>query len=372
MISRKVIFPVVILLFTASRCFCQSEVLKGVVNSLAYYNKQKDLKYLSKAKKTVDSLIVTKVDSANTAKNVYKAVVYCSIAYTDSLNALNQPPNFFTQTVALVDGLLAKKKIYKYQTEMDFCKRCLANVYMRRGFGLMRISDYANSLILFKKAQSYVPSHRELNAYLAYANSKIGDIQEAARYYNILLKTDTLKPEYVNAAVSTYKAVGDTAKALQILQKGRKLLPNNKSLLFEEANIYNNCKDYKALAPLLPQLLDDNANNADIAFIAANCYDHLNEYEKAESLYLQTIELNGTYYDPVFNLGLLYLKLSTLNKDAGEAGKNLSRATQWLEKANEISPNDDKCLHLLQMAYTKQANTYQLNRINNKLKQLTN
>ena len=172
---------------------------------------------------------------------------------------------------------------------MSFSKLCLANTYMRYGFQQMRISDYTNALQSFKKSQTYAPSFRPINAYIAYANNKLGNIQEAAKYYGILLNSDTVKAEYISAAANTYKLVGDTTKALQILQKGRKLLPNDKSFLLDEANIYNNSKDYKALEPLLPQLLDDNANNADIAFIAANCYDHLNPYDKAESLYLRTV-----------------------------------------------------------------------------------
>jgi tetratricopeptide (TPR) repeat protein len=369
--SRKVIFPVVVLLFTSTFAFCQTEVLKGVVNSLAFYKKQKDLKYLANAKKTVDSLIKTKADSADLEKNVYKAVVYAAIVYTDSLNKLGQPLNFLSKTTELVDELQKKKKIYKYPAEIGFAKQCLANTYLRYGFARMKVSDYNNALAAFKKAQSYEPSFRVLNAYIAYANNKIGNIQEAAKYYAILLKTDTVKSEYIDAAANTFKSIGDTAKALEILQKGRKFLPNDKSFLLEEANIYNNTKDYKSLAPLLPQLLDDNANNADIAFIAANCYDHLDEYDKAESLYLRTIELNSTYYDPDFNLGLLYLKVGTLKK--GDDGtKDIARAAQWLEKANEISPNDTKCLHLLQIVYSREGNNNQLIKVNNKLKQLTN
>jgi len=371
MISRKVIFSVVVLLFTTSFAFCQTEVLKGVVNSLAFYNKQKDIKYLAAAKKTVDSLIKTKADSADLEKSVYKAVVYSSIIYTDSLNKLNQPPNFLRKTTEFVDDLFKNKKIYKYQPEMNFVKRCLANTYLRHGFRDMRISDYSNALINFKKAQSYTPSFRALNAYIAYAYNKIGNIQEAAKFYTVLLNSDTIRSEYIDAAANTYKAIGDTVKALQILQKGRRFLPNDKSFLLEEANIYNNRKDYSALSPLLPQLLDDNANNADIAFIAANCYDHLDQFDKAESLYLRAIELNTTFFDPVFNLGLLYLKVSSLKNDAN-ATKYLGRAVQWLEKANEISPNDTKCLHLLQIVYTRDGNTDQLNKVNYKLKQLTN
>jgi len=370
MINRKLIFPVAILLFTSSTAFCQTEVLKGVVNSLAYYNKQKDLKFLANAKKTVDSLIVTKKDSANTEKSVYKAVVYSAIAYTDSTNKLNNPPTFLAKTSELVDRLAANKRTFKYVPELNFARRCLANTYLRNGFNQMHKSDYVNSLASFKKAEVYAPNFRQLNGYIAYVNSKLGNKEEAAKYYDVLLGTDTMKTQYVQAAVSTFKSVGDTSKALQILKKGRKALPNDRILLLEEANIYNNRKDYKSLMPLLPSLLDNYPNNADVAFIAASCYDNLNDYDKAESLYLHTIELNKTSYDPVFNLGLLYLKESTLKKD--KEADNLQRAAQWLEKANEISPYETKCLNLLQLVYTKSNNTEQLNKVNNKLKQLTN
>ena len=83
MAGRKVILPLFILLFSASLTFGQTEALKGVVNNLAFYKQKKDLKYLTNAKKSVDSLIVTKKDSADLEKNVYKAVVYSSIVYID-------------------------------------------------------------------------------------------------------------------------------------------------------------------------------------------------------------------------------------------------------------------------------------------------
>src|ERR1700749_3105017 len=98
MAGRKVILPLLILLFAASYTFGQTEELKSVVNNLAFYKQKKDLKYLSSAKKSVDSLIQTRADSADIQKNVYKVVVYSSIAYIDSLNKLKQPANFFETT----------------------------------------------------------------------------------------------------------------------------------------------------------------------------------------------------------------------------------------------------------------------------------
>src|ERR1700739_774559 len=93
--GRKFLAPLVICLLSASFCFGQSEVLKSVVNNLAFYKQKKDTKYLASAKKSVDSLIKTHQDSIDVAKNVYKLVVYSSIAYIDSTNKLKQPAIFF-------------------------------------------------------------------------------------------------------------------------------------------------------------------------------------------------------------------------------------------------------------------------------------
>jgi tetratricopeptide (TPR) repeat protein len=368
--ARRIALSVFVWLFTASFAFCQSEMLKNVVNNLAYYKQKKDLKYLTSAKKSVDSLFKTHADSLNLEKNVYRALVYSSILYIDSLNKLKQPATLFTQTVELVDQLSTNKRIFKFQPEMDFSKRSLANIYIRKAFKYLYNSDFVNSELTFKKAQNYDPAFLPLNAYIAYSSSKQGNLQQAAKYYNNIITADTSKREYIEIAVKNYELIGDTAKALDIIQKARKTAPANKYLLLYEANIYNNRNDYKSLESLIKQLLDINPNNSDIAFIAANCYDHLSQYEKAESLYLQAIELNSTSYDPIFNLGLLYLKQSAVKADTGK--KNIAYAAKWLEKANEISPNDIKCLKLLQIVYAQAGNTNQLQRISSKLKDLTN
>jgi tetratricopeptide (TPR) repeat protein len=371
MIYRKIILPVVLLTFSASVAFGQTEVLKGVVNSLAFYKQKKDLKYLSNAKKSVDSLITTKADSADVEKVVYRVVVNSSILYIDTLNKLNQPATFFAQTTALVDKLAANRKAYKYQAEIDYSKRCLANVYIRKAFTYTRNSDYGNALQLFTSAQKYAPNFNQLKAYIAYSNNKLGNMQEAAKNYADLVNSDSTKVEYVQAASNNYKLLGDTVSALNIIKKGRKLLPGDKTLLLDEANIYSNRKDYRSLAPLLPSLLDINPNNADIAFVAAVCYDHLNQYDKAESLYLHAIDLNSSAYEPIFNLGLLYLKEGAKKQERGNTPNN-TRAAEWLEKANEISPNNSNCLQALQLVYTQTGNEEEINKVNNKLKQLTN
>ena len=371
MAGRKVILLLVISLFSASVTFGQTEVFKSVVNNLAFYKQKKDLKYLTSAKKSVDSLIKTHSDSVDLQKNLYKAVVYSSIVYIDSTNKTKQPANFFDQTRRHLDKLLANKKSYKFQPELDYCRNCIANVYLRKGFDYMRMSDFNNAISTFQKAKKYAPEFKSLNAYIAYANNRLGNLLDAGKYYTDLLKTDSTKAEYIEAASNTFKAIGDTSKALQILQKGRKHVPDDKFLLLDEANIYNNKRDYHALEPLLPKLLDENPNNEEVVYISANCYDHLNKFDKAESLYLHAIELNGSLYEPVYSLGVLYFKTGIL-KHGDDSAKDIARAGQWLEKAAEINPNDVKSLQLLQMVYEKTGNQDQLDKISEKLKLVTN
>jgi tetratricopeptide (TPR) repeat protein len=369
--GQKFLLLVLVMLITAPAAFCQSEALKTVVNNLAFYKQKKDLKYLDDAKKTVDSLIKASADTINLENNVYKAIVYSSILYIDSLNKLNQPVTFLAQAAGMVDRLSENRKIYKYQVDIDYVKNCLADVYIRKAFVYMNNSDYNNALQLFENAKKYAPSFKQLNAYIAYSNNKLGKLREAAKYYTGLIGGDSTRAAYVEAASNIYKSFGDTVTALEIVKKGRAVLPNDRSLLLDEANIYNNKKDYRSLVTLLPALLEINTNSAEIAFVAANCYDHLNQYDKAESLYLRAIELNSSAYEPIFDLGLLYFRQSEIKRDR-VGDPNLARAIQWLEKANEISPNDIHCLQVLQVVYAQTGDENKVNRINNQLKQLIN
>jgi tetratricopeptide (TPR) repeat protein len=370
MLNRKIIIPVLILMFATSLAFCQTEVFKPVVNNLALYKQKKDLKFLAAAKKSIDSLVTNHADSADYKKSIYRALVNSTILYIDSLNKLKQPATLFPQTTDLVNKLSANKKSTSFQDQLDYIKKCLANVYIRIGFQYMNTSDFVNAEQAFLNAQKYVPSFKQLDFYIAYSNNKLGNLQDAAKYYNHLIDADTARAEYIEAAANIYKSIGDTSKALDVIKKGRSRFPDDKLLLMNEANIYSNKKAYSALEPLLKPLTETYPNSASVAFVAANCYDNLNQYKLAETYYLQAIDINGSVYDPIFNLGLLYFKESLIFPS--EKIKNINLAASMLEKANEISPNDIRALQVLQLVYTQTQNKNQLIRVNNKLKQLNN
>lgn len=369
MYIRKLILLITCICFTSFIAEAQSEAMKDVINNLALYHTKNDLKYLGDAQKAINTQIKTHADSADLGKLVYKSLVYATIVYVDSLNKLNQPDTLLRQTSRLTDRLLANRKIYKYATQMNYTRACLANVYQRKAFDFYNKNNYRLAIINFNVAKKYVPAAKEIDVYLANIYYKLGNYRTAVVYYDTILTYKKPKLENIQSAANIYRILGDTTRSLQIVKKGLDDYPNDKYLLFEEANIYNNKKDYVMLKPLLNDLIAAAPDDEHVVFMAAVCYDHLNDYDKAESFYQKAIEINSTDYDPIFNLGLLYLKKAVKTKPDYQA--NINQSKLWLEKAYEISPNSTACLKALQMLYLQANNQAQLDKINDKLKQLT-
>jgi len=372
-VCKKIVLLISCICFTSFIAKAQSEAMKDVINNLALFHKKNDLKYLGDAKKAVDATIKTHADSADMGKLVYKAMVYSTVLYTDSLNKLNFPDTMLLQTTKLVNRLLANRKIYRFNLEMNYSKGCIANVYQRKAFDFYSKNNYRQAIYNFNIAKKYVPAAKDVNAYLAGIYYKLGNYRTAAVYYDTVLMSKNPRLEHIQTASNIYRTLGDTTRSLQIIQKGLEAFPEDKYLLFEQANIYNSQKNYTALKPILNSLVELASNDPNVLFMAANCCDHLNELDRAEVYYQKVIELNNNAdYDPIFNLGLLYLKKASQVKKTEEYQANISQSKNWLEKAYEMAPNSETCLKALQMLYLQSGDQGQLDRVNNKLKQLTN
>ncbi len=368
--SRKLLLSVLFLVTTTSFAFSQSEELKDVFNNLAFFNQKHDLKYLGEAKKAIDKTIVTKSDSANLYKSTYKAVVYSTIAFADSLNVLKMPDNFLSSTLIYVDTLFTRKKVYNYSSEITYIKINLANAYIRKGFNDLQHNNYQLAIANLEKAKVIAPAAGHLAIYLAYASTRMGELNKSAAYYDHLLENKKPGPGVILTAEKIYKILGDTVKALKAVQTGRRLYPENKQLLYEEANIYNNKMDYKALRGVLDSLVKAGPDDYDINFLAAVCYDHLNQRDQAEMYYKKAARLNRNSYDPVFNLGILYMKKGLADQSLPLEKYDLART--YLEKANELNPNDPEFLQTLKLLYDKTGNIKQSNKITKQLNQIIN
>lgn len=349
----------------------QSERLKDAINNLAYFNTKKDLKFLGEAKKAVDKSFYSEKDTANVEKNVYRVAVYSSILYVDTNNVLAQPDTFLRYTTRLLRSAQNQKKVFNYQSLVDYSKRCLSNAYLRKGTQSYKSGDYAASAAAYVEAKNLYADIPFIDAYLARAYEKAGKGQIAADTFDELTKKDNAPLVYYQSAVASYLTEKDTAKALSVIKKGRRTFSQDTYLLTQEANIYNNRRDYPSLKSILNDIVKLNPNDEKVIFMAANCLDHLNDYDGAASFYSRLTELNTNAFSPVLNAGFLYLRKAA-KETPDQAQKSVANAQIWLERANELNPDDVNCLKGLQMVYEQTRNQYQLKRVNTKLRQVSN
>ena len=79
-----------------------------------------------------------------------------------------------------------------------------------------------------------------------------------------------------------------------------------------------------------------------------NCYNYLKEYEKSISYYNKILAMVPNDQEATNNLGITYREAG---KFYGEQKGDVTKATQYLEKAYELRPNEYETLRLLGVAY---------------------
>ena len=90
--------------------------------------------------------------------------------------------------------------------------------------------------LLYRVIEDY-PDNAYLNALTAFYFEQINDLKLAKKYYSKALEEDSLNPKrYIDLATIEMR-LGDTLKAIHILQGGRAKLKGNKDILFNLANI---------------------------------------------------------------------------------------------------------------------------------------
>lgn len=207
-----------------------------------------------------------------------------------------------------------------------------------------------------------------------------------------------------NAKISTQ----DSAGALHTLQEGRKLYPNDMTLLNLETDYYiKTGKQQESLNNLL-LALEKDPNNAVLHLITANTYDNMANpkgadgkdiekpanfselFAKAEEHYKKTVELkpgNSEYsFNALYNLGALYYNNGTYiyNKEMNDAtiaklaakqkeimakaNENYKKAIPYFEEALTIKADDQSTLQSLRKLYLLTGNEAKAKEVSDKLK----
>ncbi len=298
--------------------------------------------------------------------------------------------------------MAAKKAVKKYETK-EAMEGLTAN-----------ISNLSNMGIIQYKAEKYTEAFTNFNAvldahkalkeggvdsplddkkqynnavYLAALGAQgAGEIEVSSKMFDELAAQD-----YDDAAVydGIYKAniESNPEKAIAALEKGRKLFPDNTSLLFTEINYYLRANKLDELTGKLKNAIAQEPDNVTLYSTLGNVYDNLFQRENKEGnkakekeyfdlaldYYNQALKIDPEYSDATYSIGALHYnsaaamtaELIALQDDYTKAGIAKYKAKQaeitaifdqalpYFEKADAANPNDSNTLIALKEIYAK-------------------
>ena len=186
-------------------------------------------------------------------------------------------------------------------------------------------------------------------------------------------------------------------EGIKIVQKGIAAFPNENSIVISEVNLYLTAGKFDEAKSVLEKLKEKDPSNPSIYFAIGNAYFdqynnesnkldvRINAYQEAIKSLQKTIELKSDHFDAIYMLGAIYFNegirvekeseklindLTLYNKEKEKFDLLYKQATENLEKANQLKPDDYNTLLALKKLYSKLNMTDKYKAINEKIKSL--
>jgi tetratricopeptide (TPR) repeat protein len=348
------------------------------------YNYNRDGK-LDKAKESIDKAIVNE-KTMNDAKTwLYKGMIYYNIAQSP-LPAYNEL-DANAATVSYEAFLKAKELDVKGKLSKDIEANLknLVNVFYVEGGKKFEQKNYEAAISDFESAFRIAQSTGKFDTIAAFNIGMAGVMSKnpeiATEYLQKCIDVDFADPRVYMFYNRSAKQLGDTARAVEILNLGREKFPNELSLLLEQAQLYLEKGETELLQKSLLAAVEKDPTNPNLFFLLGKTYDDSKDFENAELYYKKASEVNPEFFEAYYNIGAIYVnKAAELQSEASElpleknkeydalnaeADINLEKALPYLEKSFEINPDDIYTRNALKEAYIRL-------KMNDKLKELNN
>lgn len=202
------------------------------------------------------------------------------------------------------------------------------------------------------------------NAGLAAFNAKNYD--KAIEFYKEAAKYKYSGAKTIDLISKAYLAKNDTANAISTLQGGLEEYKSDSNLLVELINIFLTKSPDQAMK-YLDMAIEQDPKNASYYFAEGTLYDKLGNIDKAAEAYQKAIDIKNDYFDAYYNLGALYYNKGVKQVDVAnsvpsnqpekyeqeknKADAEFQKALPYMEKANQINPNDRFTLESLKTLY---------------------
>lgn len=359
--------------------------LKKDRNSAYNYWMKKDL---VKAKEYIDKAVAYPEAASDAKVWYYRGGIYLDIQTSEAKALL--APNAID--VSLESFNKAKELDTKGEYTQDITSRMLtiAGQYFNEGIGNFQKSDVEGALPNFEKAIAISESFHAIDTMAVYGaalcleKKSVTDkafLDKAIEKYKYLVDIKMKEPGVYASLANLYKDKNDLDKATEALKAGQALYPGNTDLIIAEANLYISTNNHAKAVSSLLAAKEKEPKNVSVLYAVGVTYDLMKNdsklpaeerakyFEEAVKGYEETIAVDANFFDAIFNLGAMYFnKGGDLINEANRLpinetakydamivdGNNyLKKALPYLEKCQQLQPEDKATLGSLKEIYTR-------------------
>lgn len=197
------------------------------------------------------------------------------------------------------------------------------------------------------------------------AAKSAGDHQKAAQYFKRAAEIGYGGSDTYYLLKNEYMALGDSALALETMEKGFEMYPDTFLLLIEIVNYHLAAGHSEEGLKYLSLAREKEPTNPSIYFAQGTLYEKMGQTDKAMESYSDAIKVDSNYFNAYFNIGALYYnkavelydianeKTDTKEYNAARivADNELRKALAPMEKAHSLDPKDRATLETLKTIY---------------------
>ena len=245
------------------------------------------------------------------------------------------------------------------------------NLY-NQGSANFEAKDYAGALKSFEtqikitESDIYVgavDTGMYYNAGLAAVNS--AKYNEAVKYFEKCAEMKYMGVTPYFQMSEAYLSLGDTAKAESVLTGLTSKFPDNKNVTLQLIDLYIKSSKNEEALKYIKIAKETDPNNFSLFLAAGIIYLNEYKYDDAITELTKSVEIKGDLYDSQYGLGAAYInKAADMFKKANEimdvkkygdaideGNAVYAKALPYMEKANELKPNDIYAMSSLQELY---------------------
>ncbi len=338
-----------------------------------------------KAREAIDKAIQNEKTMNDPKTWMYRGIIYLNIVFSDQFAQLD--PQALEKSLESFQKAMVLDPEDKMKQSADIIPRidAIGQQYFAKGVDHFNAATGAGDKEMFKLAsddflKSFEVGHliKKVDT-LALLNAGLASLrgehfEDALKHYTNLKSYGFNEPDLYRSLAAAHRGLHQEEEMLAALEQGRKLYPTDQGLILEEINAYLSIGQGSKVVDELVELAKSDPTNASVFFILGTIYGddtkaELYQMDKAVEYYKKAIELNSEYYDVIYNIGALYInesnKLQVKANDlpltetkeydrlTEEANALIKEALPYLEKANNLQPNNPETIQVLKSIYTR-------------------